>query len=183
VVWSVLGVIIISIVLLSTSEKNSAKYVFSGFDNETGWSSGIAWILGMLQAALSLIGSDAATHMSEEMPNPARDTPRAMIYSILVGGVTYVFYTFETQMLTFRRGLGFILMILFCFQDTSDVLASATGMPITEIIFRSTGSRAAASALTIMLAVSFISGTNAAVTTTSRLMFSMARHKGAPFSE
>jgi len=44
----------------------------------------------MLQSALSLIGSDAATHMSEEMPRPTRDTPKAMVYSIVVGGVTYV---------------------------------------------------------------------------------------------
>ncbi len=74
--------------LLATSRKTEAKYVFTNFENITGWGNGVSWILGMLQSALSLIGSDAATHMSEEMPHPAKDTPRAMVYSIIVGGVT-----------------------------------------------------------------------------------------------
>jgi hypothetical protein len=26
--------------------------------------------------------------MSEEMPDPARDTPRAMVYSVVMGGAT-----------------------------------------------------------------------------------------------
>jgi amino acid transporter len=79
---------VISITLLATSKKTSAKYVFTGFDNTTGWTSGIACTLGVVQSALSLIGCDAATHMAEEMPHPARDTPKAMVYSVLMGGVT-----------------------------------------------------------------------------------------------
>jgi choline transport protein len=70
------------------SSKTNAAYVFTNFNNETGWSDGMAWILGLLQAALSLIGFDAVLHMTEEMPNPARDAPRAMLYSIGIGGVT-----------------------------------------------------------------------------------------------
>lgn len=88
VYWSILAVVIISIVLLSTSGKNDAEYVFANFDNETGWTDGMAWILGLLQSALSLIGFDAVLHMTEEMPQPARDAPRAMMYAIVVGGVT-----------------------------------------------------------------------------------------------
>ena len=88
VYWSITGVVVISITLLATSEKSSAEFVFTEFNNETGWSSGVGWILGLLQSALSLIGFDASTHMAEEMPHPARDTPLAMVYTIIVGGVT-----------------------------------------------------------------------------------------------
>jgi choline transport protein len=88
VYWSVLGVVVISITLLATSQKSSPKFVFTEFNNETGWTPGVAWMLGLLQSALSLIGFDASTHMAEEMPNPARDTPLAMVYTIMVGGVT-----------------------------------------------------------------------------------------------
>jgi amino acid transporter len=73
---------------LSTAPKNSAEFVFTNFSNDIGWSNGVAWILGLLQSALSLIGFDAATHMAEEMPQPSRDVPRAMLYAIGVGGVT-----------------------------------------------------------------------------------------------
>ncbi|KAH7390440.1 choline transport protein [Cadophora sp. MPI-SDFR-AT-0126] len=158
----------ISVTLLAISKKTDATYVFTGFSNSTGWPSGISWILGMGQSALSLIGSDAATHMSEEMSRPTRDTAKAMVYSIVVGGIT---------------GLGFILVILFCLNDPETVLATATGMPITEMIYQSTGSAAAAAILTLMLGICFINGTNAAVTTVSRLLFAMARDQGTVASE
>ena len=86
--WSVLAVIVIGIILLATSDKNNARFVFANFQNETGWPDGLAWILGLLQSALSLIGFGAVLHMTEEMPTPAIDAPRAMMYAIAVGGVT-----------------------------------------------------------------------------------------------
>lgn len=88
VYWSLLGVLVVSIVLLATSEKTSARFVFTTFQNETGWPDGVSWILGLLQSALSLIAFDVVLHMAEEMPNPKRDCPRALVYSIAVGGVT-----------------------------------------------------------------------------------------------
>lgn len=90
VYWSILAVVVISITLLAMSSKNDAKFVFASFQNETGWPDGVSWILGLLQSALSLIGFDAALHMVEEMPRPSEDAPRAIMYAIGVGGVTYV---------------------------------------------------------------------------------------------
>ncbi|KAH7155200.1 amino acid/polyamine transporter I [Dactylonectria estremocensis] len=161
--WSILSVIIISIVLLTMSSKTNATYVFTNFSNETGWSDGMAWILGLLQSALSLIGFDAVLHMTEEMPHPARDAPRAMIYAIAVGGVT---------------GTFFIIVILFCFADSSSIMSTSTGMPISELMLQATKNRTAATIMTIMLAICFINGTNGCTTSASRLIFSMARDKG-----
>ncbi|KAH7017122.1 amino acid/polyamine transporter I [Ilyonectria destructans] len=166
--WSILGVVIIGIVLLAMSEKTDAKYVFTDFNNETGWSDGMAWILGLLQSALSLIGFDVVLHMAEEMPNPARDAPRAMIYAIAVGGVT---------------GTAFILIILFCLVDPTTIVSSPTGMPIVELIHQATGSRAAATILTLMLGICFINGTNASMTSASRLLYAMSRDKGIVFHQ
>lgn len=56
VYWSITSVVVISIVLLSTSPKTDAKFVFTNFSNTTGWSDGTAWMLGLLQSALSMIG-------------------------------------------------------------------------------------------------------------------------------
>lgn len=88
VYWSILGCIVISVVILAASEKNSAKFVFTDFANEVGWSDGVAWILGLLQSALSLIGYDVVMHMTEEMPTPRKDAPQAILLSIAVGGTT-----------------------------------------------------------------------------------------------
>ncbi|EEY20751.1 choline transport protein [Verticillium alfalfae VaMs.102] len=152
--------------LLSMSDKSSAEYVFTSFNNESGWADGMSWILGLLQSALSLIGFDVVLHMTEEMPNPSRDAPRAMVYAIAVGGVT---------------GLAFILVMLFCLTDPATVLASPTGMPIVELILQATKSRAGTCVLTLMLGVCFINGCNASVTSASRLLFAMARDKGIVF--
>ncbi|KAF8866182.1 choline transport protein [Acephala macrosclerotiorum] len=143
--------------ILATSDKNDASFVFTDFRNETGWSDGTAWILGLLQSALS----------SSRCPLLARTPPRAMIYAILAGGVT---------------GAAFILVILFCITDIDTILHTSMNMPITELIYQATGSRAAVVVLTVMLAVCFINGTNGCVTSSSRLLFAMARDKGMPFS-
>ncbi|KAI0134651.1 amino acid/polyamine transporter I [Xylariales sp. AK1849] len=161
--WSLLAVVIISIVLLSTSSKNDAAFVFADFDNETGWSDGMAWILGLLQSALSLIGFDAVLHMTEEMPKPSEDAPRAMMYAVVVGGIT---------------GTVFLLVILFCITDPETVLSTSTNMPIAELILQATGSQTGATIMTLMLAVCFINGTNGCVTSSSRLLYAMARDKG-----
>ncbi|KAI0205836.1 choline transport protein [Astrocystis sublimbata] len=166
--WSILAVVVISIVLLATSDKNDARFVFTDFKNETGWPDGLSWILGLLQSALSLIGFDAALHLTEEMPNPTVDAPRAILYAIGVGGVT---------------GVAFILVILFCITDPETVLSTKTNMPITELIFQATGNRVAATILTLALAVCFLNGTNGCITSTSRLLYAMARDKGVVYHD
>jgi choline transport protein len=165
--WSIFGVVIISIVLLAMSPKTTADFVFTEFNNETGWPDGMAWLLGLLQPALSLIGFDVVMHMAEEMPRPSKDMPRAMIYAVAIGGVT---------------GTIFILVTLFCFWDPATLLASATGIPTAELILQATKSRAGATILNLMLAICFINGTVASITSTSRLMWCMARDNGIFFA-
>lgn len=177
-----MAVVIITIVLASMSKKTDARYVFTEFSNETGWPNGMAWILGLLQSALSMIGFDACLHMTEEMPRPAEDAPRAMLYAVAVGGVTYVFLctpdVSDADCFISFSGTAFLVVILFCMVDPTAVLSTNTGMPITELILQATGSRAAATILTLMLAVCFINGTNGCVTSASRLIYAMARDGG-----
>lgn len=73
-------------------------------------------------------------------------------------------------------------MTLFCFWDPETLLASSTGIPVAELILQATKSRAAATVLNLMLAVCFINGTVASITSTSRLVWSMARDDGIFFS-
>ncbi|KAF5262505.1 hypothetical protein FOXYS1_6774 [Fusarium oxysporum] len=154
--WSVLSVVIMSIILLSMSPKTDARQVFTEFRNETGWSDGVAWILGLLQSALSLIGFDVSLAVSRKLPHPFTLWP----------------------LLTWFSGFLFILVILFCLTDPATILASNTGMPIVELFLQSTKSRAAATILALMLSVCFINGTSASITSASRLLYAMARDKG-----
>ena len=63
--WSIAGFTIISITVLACSSPNynSAEFVFTNFRNSSGWPDGVAWLLGLLQGALSLTGFDATAHM------------------------------------------------------------------------------------------------------------------------
>ncbi|KAF9875142.1 amino acid permease [Colletotrichum karsti] len=166
--WSLLSVVVISIVLLATSPKTDAEFVFTNFSNTTGWSDGTAWMLGLLQSALSLIGFDAVAHMVEEMPRPQTDAPQAMIGAVLVGGTT---------------GIAFILVMLFCAVDIDVLLASPTQSPLTEMISQATGNQAAAAILSVAVALCFVNGANGCVTSGSRLVWAMARDNGTPFSK
>jgi choline transport protein len=88
VFWSLTAWIATSAVILVTAPKTNTEFVFTQFTNETGWPDGVARMLGLLQSALSLIGYDAITHMTEEMPRPTKDAPIAVITCVAIGGVT-----------------------------------------------------------------------------------------------
>src|SRR5262245_20873497 len=78
-------------------------------------------------------------------------------------------------------GIAFILVMLFSLTDPDTVFSTDTGMAITELIYQSTKSRAAAVVLTVMLGVCFINGTMGCMTSASRLLYAMARDKGMIF--
>ncbi|KEF58804.1 uncharacterized protein A1O9_03647 [Exophiala aquamarina CBS 119918] len=166
--WSITGCLVVSITLLATGEKTSAQFVFTDFSNSTGWNDGMAWMLGLLQSALSLIGFDAVAHLTEEMKTPQRDSPQAMVAAVAIGGTT---------------GIVFILVMLFSLVDPDTILATKTNSPVVELIYQATGSRAGTVVLSCALAVCFVNGTNGCVTSGSRLLWAMARDNGSPFSK
>lgn len=57
--WSLAGFIIISITVLACASPNyqSGKFVYGNVTNEVGWSTGTAWLLGLLQGAFALTGT------------------------------------------------------------------------------------------------------------------------------
>lgn len=79
------------------------------------------------------------------------------------------------------RGSVFILVILFCLPNPDEVLSTTTKMPIVEMVLQSTGNRAAATILSLMLGICFINGTSASITSASRLLYAMARDRGIVF--
>lgn len=54
-------------------------------NNAAGWTPGVTFLTGVLNGAFTIGTPDAVTHMSEELPEPARDMPRAVAAQILLG--------------------------------------------------------------------------------------------------
>ena len=90
--YSMVGAVTIFVTLLACSSSRgtirNGKFIFTEFINITGWSDGVAWIMGLLQTQYSLVGADGAAHIVDEIDNPRRNAPMAMVLSCLIGGVS-----------------------------------------------------------------------------------------------
>ncbi|CDU26232.1 related to Choline permease [Sporisorium scitamineum] len=167
-IWSLVGAVVIMITCLAraSSDYQDAKFVFGKFVNETGWNNGVAWILGLLQAAFSLIGSDGATHMVDEIDRPSINAPRAMILAVAIGaGSTFIV----------------LMVFLFVLKDLDGVTSSSAGA-LLEIIYQAIGNKAGAVCLLMFPVLSMAFTATALLTTSSRMSQAFARDKGLPFS-
>lgn len=106
--------------------------------------------------------------MAEELHNPARNVPIAMVGSVAVNGLL---------------GLVYCIVLLFCLGDLDDLLASSTGFPFMQLFLNSTKSRAGATVLSLMVSLIAVAGAFAGLISTSRTAWAFARDGGMPFSK
>ncbi|KAK9473728.1 Hnm1p [Dipodascopsis tothii] len=168
--WSIGGFVISTVVLLAvTDSKRDASFVFTGFFAESGWSNkGMVVILGILQSAYALAAYDAPAHMSEELHNATREAPRAMVLSVIIG---------------FFTGVVYIIALLFCLVDQEKVQGTKTGVPLLEIFYDATNSKAGASCLQMITLICQVFAGNALLTEGSRSIYAFARDGAMPFSK
>jgi amino acid transporter len=85
----VLGGGIITIIVVAAMPKTHASnsFVWKDWNNQTGWKSGVAFLTGVLNGAFTIGTPDAITHLAEELPNPKRDMPIAVMAQIGLGGI------------------------------------------------------------------------------------------------
>lgn len=165
--WSLIGAVVIMITCLGRASPSyqDAKFVFANFTNTTGWPNGVAWILGLLQSAFSLIGSDGATHLIDEIDRPSINAPRAMILAVAIGASS----TFVV-----------LMVFLFVLKDFNTVTSSPAGA-LLEIIFQAVGNKIGAICLLMFPVCSMAFTATALLTTSSRMSQAFARDKGLPF--
>ncbi|KAJ5403756.1 hypothetical protein N7509_003627 [Penicillium cosmopolitanum] len=143
-----------------------ASFVFGKWINETGWSDGVVWFMGLVQAAYGLTAFDAVIHMVEEIPAPRKNAPKVIYFAVISGAVS-----------------GFILMMvcLFCIQEVRSVIDAPSGLPFMSLVQETVGLNGAA----VLIALFIMNGLGQSVsivTTASRLTWGFARDGGLPFS-
>jgi amino acid transporter len=81
---------IVTIIVVAAMPKNysTSAFVWSEWNNGTGWGSGVAFLAGVLNGAFTIGTPDAVTHMAEEVPHPRRDLPKAIAAQIILGSVS-----------------------------------------------------------------------------------------------
>lgn len=106
--------------------------------------------------------------MCEEVQNPEREVPKAMVLSVLAAGFT---------------GLLYLIPILFVLPDVALLLSVANGQPIGLIFKIATGSAAGGFGLLfLILGILFFAGVGA-LTAASRCTYAFARDGAIPGSQ
>ncbi|KXJ89478.1 amino acid/polyamine transporter I, partial [Microdochium bolleyi] len=124
-----IGAVFITLFAMS-STKATPKDFFTTTVNISGWPDGIAFIMGMNGANWSFSCLDVATHLAEEIPAPAKNIPRALIWTVAIG---------------FLSGLAVVVAVLV----NVDVIDGAGDNSALGLFYRITGSQAAAAGLWI----------------------------------
>ncbi|KAG1145550.1 hypothetical protein G6F37_009853 [Rhizopus arrhizus] len=167
--WHLVGTLLIIIVaLVLTPNKPSANWVFTYFENDTGFSSNsYAFLIGLLQSQYTLSGFDSAAHMSEETRDAARSAPRGILYAIGAAAIT---------------GFVFMLSINFCVQDFQRQIVETELSPqMTQVFLDGVGYRWTVVFTVIIMGAMFFSG-SALTLGSSRMVYAFARDGATPWS-
>ncbi|PFH57862.1 hypothetical protein XA68_14481 [Ophiocordyceps unilateralis] len=165
--WTAATVLIILVTLLATARhRRSAAFVFSHYDaSASGWPSPWSFFVGLLQPAYTLTGYGMVAAMCEEVQNPEREVPRAIVLSVVVAGITGVIY---------------ILPLLFVLPDVKMLLEVANSQPIGLLFQTVTGSAAAGFALLFLILGILLFAGIGALTAASRCTYAFARDGAIP---
>lgn len=166
---AIAGALAIFITILAASPtKQSAEFVFANFVNDSGYSSkGVTFLSGMLAANWGFSCMDSITHLADEVPNPQRNIPKALLWTVALGVLT-----------AFPMGIA----AFFSVQSLDDVIAPASGLPSLELFYQCTNSKAGSIVLESIMCVCFICAGVSIQTWQSRMAWSLARDNGWPFA-
>lgn len=168
VLWlSVTGFFASLITLLTVSKtKQSSEVVFHDYRNVSGWTDGWAVFIGITACLWAYSGVDAATHVSEEVPNPSRNVPIAILATMGLGFVTV---------------LSWNVALMFVVTDLSALIES--GVPILELYNQALGSKVATTIWAIYYIFMFYDIVLNLFIFAGRTIWSLSRDGGVPHSK
>ncbi|KAG1819269.1 amino acid transporter [Suillus subaureus] len=164
--WTLGGTFVLAITLLVKAPvKNSPDFVFTNFQNFTGWESrGFVVLLGFLQAVYTLEGCETAAQVAEEAVRAEILAPLAVVGSIAGSWLI---------------GLVYMLSLLFAVQNIASVQATTFAIPISQLFYDAVGPQLAQLCLVVVtLAQVMAAITN--FTASSRLFYALARDNAFP---
>ncbi|GAA5900155.1 hypothetical protein JCM6882_002628 [Rhodosporidiobolus microsporus] len=168
--WRICGGLIvvffltINITILAQADTiRSAKYVFTSYNNETGFTSrSYVYMLGWVLTCVAT-GMEASAHMAEDTKRPARTVPLAMFWSTAVSyllGWMSICVLLSTMQ---RDGIDSNL------QPSIALIANSIPRSYTTLIL-------------VFVLLSFLFQAIAQLLATSRFIFALARESALPFS-
>ncbi|CDS00943.1 related to GABA permease [Sporisorium scitamineum] len=167
--WSIFGAIVVFTVCLAVpsaqGHRSTASFILTDFVNITGWSDGIAWMIGLIQAQYCLVGADGASHVIDEIDRPNVNAPKAMVLACLIGGTSSFLV---------------LIAVLAGISDMESVI-SAGAAGIVEAFLQATRSKAATLCLNLILFGTIAFAGPALMITSSRMVQAYANDGCLPF--
>lgn len=187
-VFSVAG-LLVSVIVLAVLPKTHASNadVWVKYSNNTGgWSDGICFLMGLLNAAFAVGTPDCISHLAEEgnglvlggdgmpadsvlvVPKPEVKVPQGIMLQMLTAFVCAFVY---------------LIALMYSMSDLNAVLSSKiTYFPTAEIYLQATGSSAGTVGLIAILFIATFPTLIGTFVTASRMWWSLARDNATPFS-
>lgn len=161
--------IILITVPAKSSSHQSTSFVFTQFINQTGWpNNGIAFIVGMINSNWAFNGLDCATHMAEEVLEPERIIPIAILTTVGIG---------------FLTSWPFSIAMMYCMNDLDAIAETKTEVPILELFMLALENEVGATILTALIILTGCGCLIASHTWQARLCWSFARDNALPGSK
>ncbi len=167
IICEVVGSVGLGTVLLLFHRENSLSVLFDGF----GTAGAGDWLRGPFLVAIayvgwSFLGFEAAGSIAEEVENPERNVPKAIILSLFFVALTVMY-----------SGIAVILAI----PNLSQLMANPTGDPVTETLVVAFGD-GIGRPLLILFVIGFLSSFLAVQAAVSRCVWGSARDHSLPGS-
>ncbi|ETS81352.1 hypothetical protein PFICI_06354 [Pestalotiopsis fici W106-1] len=155
------GVFSITLFAMSTTRATTESFL-GPLDNASGWPNGAAFLIGVNGLNWIFSCLDVTTHLAEEIPSPATNIPKVLMWTIAIG---------------FCSGLITILAILVNLPDGID--ASDDNSAVV-LIYRITHSKVAAAVLSIPILIVSMGTVWAVQLWQSRLAWTLSREAAFP---
>ncbi|MFJ1707166.1 amino acid permease [Kitasatospora sp. NPDC088346] len=164
--WHLLGVaLIVGVLTVVPSHHQSVGWVFTHFENGTGWTSPIyVSAIGLLLGGYTFCGYDASAHLSEETKDARLAAPRGIVRSIWV---------------SLLAGTVLLAGLLFAVQDYVGTAAAA--VPPAQIFLDAVGATGAKLLLLVVIGAQLFCG-SAETTAASRMIYAFSRDGALPGS-
>lgn len=119
--------------------------------------------------AYVLTGYGTICYLADEVSNPEREVPKAMLGSVIAASITGFFFVIP---------IGFVLP-----EDMTAILSSAAGQPIPSLFYLVTGSSAGAFGLLFTILGVGMFASVGSLTVASRCIWAFSRDNGLPLSK
>lgn len=160
---------IVTIIVIAAMPKSHApnSFVWSNFQNQTGWTPGVAFLTGVLNGAFTIGTPDSVTHMAEELPQPKKDLPKAIAAQIGLGAFTAFFFG---------------IALFYGINDLDAVTSSPGSFPLAAAYSQAVnGSTGATFGLLFIIFLSLTPCLIGTFLTVGRTWWALARDQATPF--